>query len=64
MSDEDVDVPFARPEQPLRRGWTTGSCATAAMLLGEAAPKFLEGQGVRWIGVTSEGHLRGDVPPA
>ncbi|MET0709509.1 MAG: cobalt-precorrin-5B (C(1))-methyltransferase [Tardiphaga sp.] len=30
MSDEDVDVPFARPEQPLRRGWTTGACATAA----------------------------------
>jgi thiamine biosynthesis lipoprotein len=41
-----------------------GSCATAAMLLGKAAPAFLERQGVRWIGVTAEGHLRGDVPPA
>ena len=41
-----------------------GSCATAAMLLGQAGPAFLEGQGVRWIGVTADGRLMGDAPVA
>ena len=41
-----------------------GSCATMAMLLGRAAPAFLEGQGVRWVGVTAEGRLTGDAPLA
>jgi len=38
-----------------------GSCATIAMLLGRAAPAFLAGQSVRWLGVTASGDL---VAPA
>jgi cobalt-precorrin-5B (C1)-methyltransferase len=30
MSDDAPSPPPGRPERPLRRGWTTGACATAA----------------------------------
>ncbi len=36
-----------------------GSCSTIAMLLEEAARKFLDSQGVRYLGVTQDGALIG-----
>jgi FAD:protein FMN transferase len=36
-----------------------GSCATIAMLLGAAAPAFLDAQAVRWLGIAADGEPRG-----
>ena len=41
-----------------------GSCATDRDVAGAGGPAFLEGQGVRWIGVTAEGRLMGDAAAA
>jgi thiamine biosynthesis lipoprotein len=38
-----------------------GSCATIAMLLGAAAPAFLDAQAVRWMGIAADGQPRGNA---
>jgi len=38
-----------------------GSCSTIAMLLGAAAPAFLDDQGVAWLGVDASGHCVGSL---
>jgi thiamine biosynthesis lipoprotein len=38
-----------------------GSCATVAMLLGAAAPAFLDAQAVRWMGIAANGQPRGNA---
>jgi thiamine biosynthesis lipoprotein len=38
-----------------------GSCATIAMLLGAQAPRFLDAQGVRWLGAAADGQPSGNA---
>ncbi len=38
-----------------------GSCATIAMLLGAAAPAFLDAQAVRWLGIAADGQPHGNA---
>lgn len=40
-----------------------GSCATIAMLLGEGAAAFLDGQRVAWLGIDADGVAHGSLVP-